>query len=450
MTRPRNIWDPVWGQIELEDAEWLVLNTRAFQRLRRIHQLGMTMLVFPGATHTRFEHSVGACHVAGLMARRLRALQERGEATIEIGPADIQLVRFAALVHDIGHGPFSHVSDPFLGRKGHEWIGAQAVVQIPALADAVRSTGLDPADVATLIHGSDRRSVHRDIVSGPTDADKIDYLLRDSHYTGARQGLFDHAYLIDQMIGYESVGESLLGFLWGGLWAVEGMKLARHHMHRTVYGHRNRVITDLMLRRGIQAALDEGLLPKDLFLRPSDDEFVEWFERYVEWDDWRVMSTLAWAPSDSRSGRIFRRLRDHDLLKVLVFLEGEEFKRALGEHARRLAAQSDLPRLAAACEARLATELGIEADEIVVHLADQAHVLYAAPDLDEDINFVTPGGAIEPLAERSELYSAMPSPRWLRQLVVYAPVGKRDERLSTRARAVALDALRSAIEESAG
>jgi hypothetical protein len=164
------------------------------------------------------------------------------------------------------------------------------------------------------------------------------------------------------------------------------------------------------------------------------------------------MSVLADASGSSVAGKIFRRLRDHELLKVLVYLEGEEFKRILGpDHARRLAASKDPIELGQACEAPLAKELGFDPEEVVVHLDDPRHVLYRpdpSPNLDEDINFVTPADSLEPLVDRSELFSALPSSRWWRQLVVYAPIGKRDAPLANRATEIVMLTLRSVIERA--
>jgi HD superfamily phosphohydrolase len=427
VARPRNIWDAVWGQIELTEEEWLVINTPAFQRLRRVHQLALTMLVFPGATHTRFEHSLGTRYVADRICKRLLDLSARGESAT-FDEADARIVRLAALLHDLGHGPFSHVSDPFLNRatdRGHEWIGAMAIEHLPEFRDVldkdVAGTSRAIGDIL-LARGS--RTIGRDIVSGPTDADKVDYLLRDSQATGVRGGHFDHDYLIDQLVGIQSIGESWLGFRWGGVWAVEGLKLARYHMFRTVYTHRNRVVTDVMLERALQAAIGT-VLPADLLTLPPEEEFVEWFRRYESYDDWRVFALGIEA--DNSAGRMFRRLRDHKLLKVLVFLEGEEFKRLLGtEYARLLVASKDR-HAARACEAELADALSFEAEDVIVELIDPRHVLYRDPlRLDEDINFVTKDGSVEPFAERSEIFSAQPADRWRRQLLVYAPVGRRD------------------------
>lgn len=450
MTRARNIWDAVWGQIELGEEEWQLINTPAFQRLRRVHQLAMTMLVFPGATHTRFEHSLGTMHVADRIARRLVDLGQRG-GSAPFTKEEARIVRLAALLHDLGHGPFSHVSDPFLNASrehGHEWIGAMAVQQLPEFRDVLDAEvpGTSQA-ISDLLLANGARSISRDIVSGPTDADKIDYLLRDSQYTGVRGGHFDHEYLIDQVVGIPSVGESWLGFRWNGIWAVEGIKLARYHMFRTVYTHRNRLVTDLMLGRALKAAIGT-ILPPTLLTLPPEENFVEWFRAFELHDDWSVFSVGVAA--DDAAGRMFRRLRDHDLLKVLVFLEGEEFKRLLGtEYARLLVARRS-QHFERACEAPLAADLGLDPEDLFVELINPAHVLYRDPlKLDDDVNFVNQDGLVEPFGERSEIFSAQPSERWRRQLVVYAPQGRRDApELAERAKHAVIERLQAVLAEA--
>ena len=437
----------MWGEVVLTEEEWALINTPVFQRLRRVHQLALTMLVFPGATHTRFEHSIGTCHIAGRIGSRL--MEADGEpGTMPFTDADVRLVRLAGLLHDIGHGPFSHVADPFLnekgGRKGHEWIGSMIVETHPDIRSVLDEE--TARRIGGLLRGEGARSVFRDIVSGPADADKVDYLLRDSHYAGVRQGLFDSDYFIDQVAAIPGnlSGESWLGFHVRGVWAVEGMKLARHHMHRTVYGHRNRLVTDLMLERGLQAALDGGVIPRSVLTLPSpDQDFLAWHGVYQTYDDWAVMTDCARAPAGDHARAMFQRLRDHDLLKLLVFEEGEAFKRLLGPAARELIRRQDDD--CHTIEAEVAAALGFDPHLIIVRVDSPANPLglpTGARLANEDINFLTADGATEPLDERSEIYAAMPpANRWRHRLLVYAPEGKRDAELAKRARVVVMDAL---------
>ena len=182
--KPMNeIRDPVHGLIRLTDQELRIVDSSPFQRLRRIKQLAMADLVYPGARHTRFEHSLGTLHTAG---RILDTVVERGELANE----DVATVRLAALLHDVGHGPFSHVSEYLLDQyydypdgavgnreKIHERLTVDFISNEPAIARLL--TDEQREAVCDIIQGSRRRDARRDVVSSDLDADKIDYLPRD-------------------------------------------------------------------------------------------------------------------------------------------------------------------------------------------------------------------------------------------------------------------------------
>jgi HD superfamily phosphohydrolase len=416
-----NVRDAVWGEVTFADDEWSVVKTAAFQRLRRIHQLGLTMLIFPGATHTRWEHSIGTMHAAGRLAHQVKASD-----TVKLGDSDVGLIRMAALVHDLGHGPFSHVADHFLGKKGHEWIGSMILERDPELATAIPEETRER--IAKLLREEKRRSVERDIVSGPADADKMDYLLRDSHFTGVRQGVFDYERLIDQAVGIDMHPESMLGFRAGGLWAIEGMLLARHHMHRTVYGHRNRWVTDFMLQRGISAALGNAL-PQTLLTLPDADVFDDWYDVFRRWDDGQVIA--ACLAADGVARRMFERLRDHRLLKLQAFVEDDDLKEALGVVASRALVEHPLTdEIRAVIEADLAKVFDWDPADVIVRIEEPKGLLReggltAGPD---EIMLIKPFSdpadprQYQEFYLRSEIFSALPAPRWRRQLLVYTPV----------------------------
>jgi HD superfamily phosphohydrolase len=446
--RTRNVRDPVWGEIELTDQEWRIVGLPVFQRLRRVHQLGLTMLVFPGATHTRFEHSLGACHAAGLISRQLEA---DPEPEVTFTPEDRRLTRLAALVHDLGHGPFSHVSDPlFDGTTNHEAITALFIETDPGLR-AVLGDELG-SRVAAILRGSEkRRTVVRDIVSGPADADKVDYLLRDSHYAGVEAGRFDHRRFIDQVRAINARPDSLLGFRWGGLWAVEGMLLARHHMHRTVYGHRNRLVTDFMLQRAMRAGIADGWLPSELFRPPADGAVEGYLARYIEWDDWRV--STAGAHATGVAGDLFRRLREHRLLKVLVYLEDMDLAQKIGFETARLLSDQGLKGLDEQLEARLAPELGVDPSLLIARLENPATPLVRPgnPALrTHDIVVQDMEDRNQQLNLRSEFFSALSAPTPRLKLFIYGPEGRRQNPLlAERATGAAVEALRAIVAEEA-
>ncbi len=439
MSRKRNVQDPVWGRIDLEDEEWAVIQHPLFQRLRRVHQLGLTMLVYPGATHTRFEHSIGTSHVAGLLADRLMEV-DRGH----FGVDDRRLARLAGLLHDIGHGPYSHVSDVFLGPKGHELIGAMFVESDPQL---VSDLGQETCSaIGQILRLAGPRTVVRDIVSGPADADKIDYLNRDSHFAGVQQGCFDHVRCIDQAVVITSGPNTFLGFQAGGLWAVEGMLLARHHMHQTVYGHRNRLITDFMLQRGLEAALGQGLIPTVLLERPKEGNLDGKLAAYRDWDDWSVAT--ACHGKGGVAGEMFDRLREHRLLKLLVALQGEELSEALGFPANRNITGADLDKLGPAIESTVARAINHPPELVFVRIDDSRRPLGRPVDpsiSDQDINFVMPDGRIEPLEKHSEVFGQLDS-RNRTRLLIYGEQGRKaNPELAEKAKTAAIDALRDRL-----
>ena len=183
--RSYEIRDPIHGFITLSQKEVNLINTRAFQRLRRIRQLAMAFLVYPGTMHTRFDHSIGVMHIAGRICDRLK---QRSEITNE----DCERVRLAALLHDIGHGPFSHVSEHLLDKHANRAIGESTPekkkIHEKVTVDIVENdeeiceilSDEERQFVVGMIQGTPTRDFRRDIVSSDLDADKMDYLLRDS------------------------------------------------------------------------------------------------------------------------------------------------------------------------------------------------------------------------------------------------------------------------------
>jgi len=224
------IKDPVHGYVEVEAALLPILDSPPVQRLRHVKQLGFSHLVYPGANHTRFEHSLGTMHLATLLARNL-----------DLEPADALLVGAAGLLHDIGHGPFSHTSEAFLSEfAGHDHTMVDHLLAEPALAAALSAADLDPAAISALISGEHPLA---DLIHGDLDADRMDYLLRDAHYTGVPYGTVDAERLIQSSILLESglgIGES-------GIQAAESLLIARTLMRPAVYFHHTSRIATSML-----------------------------------------------------------------------------------------------------------------------------------------------------------------------------------------------------------
>jgi uncharacterized protein len=299
---------PVYGFITISDWEREIISQPAFQRLRRIRQLAWTDYVYPGAMHTRFEHSLGVMHMVTLL---YRGVVERSKEILrsELGYNEDglrrheQLVRLTALLHDVGHGPFSHAAeevfpvireDDMTKRYRHEQYSGPIVrnnfAEVIAKHPANTNYGFSANDVADLLEGkpeAENATFWRDLIDGQMDADRMDYLLRDSHHAGVDYGRYDWRRLTHTVMAAPARGESggpRIGVSEGGSHAAEGLILARYFMFTQVYFHKTRVILDHHLQR----ALGE-MLPGGHFPRPVGDELRE----YLSWDDWKVLGLLA-------------------------------------------------------------------------------------------------------------------------------------------------------------
>ncbi len=302
---PRKFYEfrcPVHGFVKLNDWERAIVDHACFQRLRRIRQLAFTEYVYPGATHTRFEHSLGVMHTASrvyeAVCERSQKLLEEELAYDEVGlNRDKQLVRLAALLHDVGHSPFSHASEDLFPMKGngkryaHEEYST-AIVRTK-LKDVIENHprnanyGFRADDVAALIEGAAtaRQALFwRDLISGQMDADRMDYLLRDSHHAGVQYGRFDLNRIISTVVAVREpeAGTLRLGISEGGAHAAERLVLARYEMFTQIYFHKTRVAFDLHLKGALQ-----DILPGGLFPNPADE-----LDQYLDWDDWKVLGEL--------------------------------------------------------------------------------------------------------------------------------------------------------------
>jgi HD superfamily phosphohydrolase len=235
-----SVRDPVHGFIRADPLEAALINSRPVQRLRFIHQLGFTFLVFPGAEHSRFSHVLGAMHLAG---RLYDALCAKSDGLLPPGTRsrERRLVRAAALLHDIGHAPFSHSAEElFEGGIDHEEMTRRllAAPEIEAVF-ARLGDGVEPGDVARLLAGggSPTDKLLARMVSGELDVDKMDYLLRDSLYCGVRYGSFDLERLLDTVLPLADpeTGVWGIGVEEGGVHALEALVMARYYMFTQVY-----------------------------------------------------------------------------------------------------------------------------------------------------------------------------------------------------------------------
>jgi HD superfamily phosphohydrolase len=235
-----SIRDPVHGFVRADPLETALIDSRPAQRLRYIHQLGFTFLVFPGAEHSRFGHVIGAMHLAG---RVYDALCTKSDGMLPGGSraAERRLTRVAALLHDLGHAPFSHTAEGlFEGGIDHEEMTRRLLgtPEIEAIFER-HGDGLGIDDVRRLLQGggSATERLLAKIVSGELDVDKMDYLLRDSAFCGVRYGTYDLERLLDTILPIEDpqTGEWGIGVEEGGVHALEALVMARYYMFTQVY-----------------------------------------------------------------------------------------------------------------------------------------------------------------------------------------------------------------------
>ena len=247
------IRDPLWDNIRLDRAALAVLDTPPVQRLRYVRQLGHAFLVYPGATHSRFEHALGAYHLTG---QALASLAERGElAGID---AQSQLaVRLAALLHDIGHYPFSHALEE-AGFPSHEAQGV-AKLGLGELGAVLRELGGDELveETGALIQGRSTSPL-QGLISGSLDLDKIDYLSRDARMCGVPYGTVD----VDRLLAALTVVDGARGRTMGvhekGVSALESLLFAKYQMYRNVYWHHTVRSATAMYKRIVDDALRAG------------------------------------------------------------------------------------------------------------------------------------------------------------------------------------------------
>ena len=251
------IRDPLWNNIRLDPLAFELIDTPAFQRLRYVRQLGLAFLVYPGATHSRFEHALGTYH----LARRTLTLFEEQDEYSRISDDECQLIRIAALLHDIGHYPFSHALEE-IGAMHHEVVARPLICDGEA-ADALRrELGANaPERIVELIRG-ESDSPLQGLISGSIDLDKLDYLRRDAFMCGVSYGEIDVDRLINALtlVPDPVTGEPRVGMVEKGLSALESLLFARYQMYRNVYWHHAVRSATAMYKRLVADALDAGAL----------------------------------------------------------------------------------------------------------------------------------------------------------------------------------------------
>ena len=319
------IRDPIHGFITPTDTEVKIINTSVFQRLRKIRQLAMAYLVYPGANHTRFDHSLGVYHIASLMAEKLLPPDKENEDKR-------QVIRLAALLHDIGHGPFSHISEDILEKYSNVTNGSpkekihEKITRTLINNDQELGKLLSPESkkkITGLLSGeSVDIPLMREIVSGPLDADKMDYLLRDSYFCGVKYGVFDLERMLNTLKYYKEDFSKHMGINYDGVNSLEQFVLAKYYMTIQVYRHKVRSVSDSMLMRGIELGIEKDDIDflKELYCYNDTEKYLNNYLNY--WDD-RVISELVFGDTKGYASHIFEKLYKRNLFKRIF---SEKFK----------------------------------------------------------------------------------------------------------------------------
>ncbi|QGN06585.1 HD domain-containing protein [Halorhabdus sp. CBA1104] len=383
------IKDSVHDHIEIEGVARDLLDTPPVQRLRHVTQLGTVSLVYPSANHTRFEHSLGVYYLAD------QALDHLG-----IEGQQAERVRAAALLHDVGHGPYSHNVEPLIYRHTgkyhddvHDLLGDGAVARVLA------EHGLNPDAVADLVAGDGELG---QLVSGELDVDRMDYLARDAHHTGVPYGTIDHGRLVRELRFRD--GELVLAE--GNVQTAESLLLARALMTPTVYSHHVARIAKAMLRRASARLLETTETSAGRFRRMDDKDL------------------LVALRSTASTTEVARRLTYRDLYKRAVWAERDAVPTDVLE-----ASQETIREF----ERTIAAEVDVDPASVIVDVPDD-------PSMVESSSRVLVNGEVRRLGEQSTLVSALQTARrdqW--RLGVYAPADVRDRVGDVAVRTLGLD-----------
>ncbi len=307
--------DPVYGFITIDDPLiFEIISHPWFQRLRRIHQMAFASLVYPGAVHTRLHHALGAYHLMGL------ALNELRNKGVEITKAEEQGAKIAILLHDIGHGPYSHALEKKLIRGvHHEDISTLILQLLNKQFNGQLQTAID------IFSGDHPKPFLHQLVSGQLDVDRMDYLTRDSFFTGVVEGAIGY----DRILKMLTVHEGELMIEEKAIYTVEKFLVSRRLMYWQVYLHKTVMAAEKMLVRiieraqelmGDQIKVEAASKNLDFFLKEAQpgDNFIRHLEKFTQLDDSDVMCTIKnWSNhSDKILSTLCRGLVERKLLKV--------------------------------------------------------------------------------------------------------------------------------------
>lgn len=370
------IRDSIHGDLPITELEKEIMDYPQFQRLRRIKQLGFTSLIYPGANHSRFEHCIGTMYLASLLGEELNLTDD-----------EIQLVRLSGMLHDIGHGPFSHVSESVMDVK-HEELTAFVIKNTSISTKLSENYNLDK--IVDIINGKGKLGP---IISGELDVDRMDYLIRDSHYTGVAYGVID----VDRIITNLKL-EKYLVLDIKGVQAAESMLVARYFMYPSVYQHHTTRIINAMFRRALNKFIETSKIdPKKLSIY-DDSEMI-----------WKCKNSENEFTKD-----IIQRLENRQLFKRIKTIKLSRFQKPNDIFKIK---ERDLRK----AEREIAEDYNIDKNYIFIDLPEY-------PKFDEMKTQIAIGDDLYHLNEVSSIVQALNKARFnYPDIALYAPKENKDE-----------------------
>jgi len=359
--------DPVHGEVVIENEDLPLLDSPGLQRLRRIKQIGLGDLVYPGANHTRFEHSLGSMYIAREVGSRMG-----------LDPCLLRKIRVSALLHDIGHGPFSHTSEKFaqvMSGIDHAQLTKREIRE-GATSDILTSMDLDPGEISTMASGEDQglgRLLHSQV-----GVDRMDYLMRDAHYTGVAYGVIDYDRILSTLVFHG--GE--IAIRDKGAQAAESLLVARFLMYPAVYLHHVSRIADAMMLRALELLSEDGVPVGDI----------------MTMDDVSLTNELL-----SHRGfvhDIMRRILDRNLFKRAVYLSRTEVPDL--DQLLEISVNRGKSR---ELEEEISSSVGLSDGEVLVDVQ-------SPPEFDDIGIKVLRGGEVELLEDRSPLVRSLRDAQW--------------------------------------
>ena len=347
------------------------MDSNVFRRLQDIKQLSHAYVVYPSAIHTRFEHSLGALHIADRMCQQLEFNDDRRE-----------LVRLSMLLHDIGHGPFSHLFEDVLNRINqkkfnHEDISCWIIKEIPVISSLV---GNKAKQIINILQKNDKdrnwiqsgNPLNSDIVSSGLDADKLDYLRRDSYHIGVAYGQFDLERIITTL--RKTPNETRVCLDARGKDSIENYRLGRYLMHAQVYEHHARIAADRMFLKALHLAVDkEKILDRNALRTSNNSSHKRFLDYYLKLDDRKIYDQIL-DKRNSDAAKILRAVRERRLLKracdysLLSMVDSEVSDKIVHGDPHQI-------------EEEIAKNTGIDMNEIVVYLSTINIKLYDRRDI---------------------------------------------------------------------